>query len=628
MRNGGIGSVLYILRDNKMCLGGYFSAKLKPHQIKWLPCEVEALAISSSVNHWGPHIIESNHQTQVLTDSKPCIQAYEKLSRGEFSSSARISTFLSTLSRYHISMQHISGVDNLPADYLSRNPMECDNGACQICSFVSDCQQATIHRICVSDVLDGKSPMPFTNPNAWKKTQQDCSVLRRTFSHLSQGTRPTKKMTNIRDIKRYLQAVTIGTDNLLVVKKQIPFSPARDLIVIPQHVINGLLTALHLRLQHPSKLQLKTIFHRYFCALDADKLIDEVSSKCAQCASLAKLPREIAEFSTTYPPDRPGVRLACDVMCRARQKVFVIRDVFSSFTAAVLLPNEQKEALRTAIIETTVPIKAASGATIRVDGAPGFQSLLNDSLLNKLGIALEVGRVKNINKNPVAEKAIQELETELKKLHPEGGPISASDLVIAVTVLNARVRNSGLSSREILFQRDNLTGEQLNITDAHLAENQYARRLQNHVPSATSQRPRGKLPQKASVIPGDLVYLKQDGDKHTGRERYIVTSCNAEYVNVKKLVGSQLRAKEYQVKYTDIYPVPSVKLPFSSASKHHQSSPYDSQSSDETDDDSDISDVYVCNPQEPDPSADNTQRRYPARARKPPAWMQTGEWVT
>ncbi|MES9905325.1 MAG: RNase H-like domain-containing protein [Sedimenticola sp.] len=76
VRNGGIGSVLYVLRDGKMLLGGYVSAKLKTHQNKWLPCEVEALAISSALNHWASYILESSEETQVLTDSKPCIQRH------------------------------------------------------------------------------------------------------------------------------------------------------------------------------------------------------------------------------------------------------------------------------------------------------------------------------------------------------------------------------------------------------------------------------------------------------------------------------------------------------------------------------------------------------------------------
>ena len=52
----GIGSVLYLIRNGVMKLGGYFSAKLKSHQSRWLPCEIEALSVSTSVRHFAPYI--------------------------------------------------------------------------------------------------------------------------------------------------------------------------------------------------------------------------------------------------------------------------------------------------------------------------------------------------------------------------------------------------------------------------------------------------------------------------------------------------------------------------------------------------------------------------------------------
>ena len=245
VKNGGIGAVLYVGRDKDMHVGGFFSAKLKPHQRKWLPCEVEALAISSTVEHWGPYIIENHHSVQVLTDSRPCVQAYAKLCRGQFSSSARISTFLSTLSRYHVTLQHIPGHLNLPADFHSRHPPECHENSCQICTFIQNCESSSVNRISVSDILEGRSLLPYISPVAWKASQQDCPSLRRTYSHLVQGTRPTKKVTNVRDVKRYLQVCTVGRDGLLVCRRQNPFAAARDLIVLPRHVISGLLSALH-----------------------------------------------------------------------------------------------------------------------------------------------------------------------------------------------------------------------------------------------------------------------------------------------------------------------------------------------------------------------------------------------
>ena len=84
---------------------------------------------------------------------------------------------------------------------------------------------------------------------------------------------------------------------------------------------------------------------------------------------------------------------------------------------------------------------------IRVDPAPGFMALRNDETLKSLRLSLEIGRVKNPNKNPVVEKAMLELEEELLKQEPTGGPVSQLGLFITVARLNSRIRYSGLSAR-------------------------------------------------------------------------------------------------------------------------------------------------------------------------------------
>ena len=73
----GLGSTLYISRNNRTMLAGFFSAKMKKYQVTWLPCEVEALSIATAIKHFSPYIIQSSKQTCVLTDSKPCVQAIE-----------------------------------------------------------------------------------------------------------------------------------------------------------------------------------------------------------------------------------------------------------------------------------------------------------------------------------------------------------------------------------------------------------------------------------------------------------------------------------------------------------------------------------------------------------------------
>ena len=104
-------------------------------------------------------------------------------------------------------------------------------------------------------------------------------------------------------------------------------------------------------------------------------------------------------------------------------------------------------------------------AVIRVDPATGFMALRNDETLMSLRLSLEIGRVKNPNKNPVVEKAILELEEELLKQEPTGWPGIAVGSVIAVARLNSHIHYSGLSARELWTQRSQFTHEQLPISD-------------------------------------------------------------------------------------------------------------------------------------------------------------------
>ena len=69
--------------------------------------------------------------------------------------------------------------------------------------------------------------------------------------------------------------------------------------------------------------------------------------------------------------------------------------------------------------------------TVCVDPAPGFCALASDPMRLSHGITLEIGRVKNPNKNPVTECAAEELGLELLNLSPEGGPVSDVTLALA-----------------------------------------------------------------------------------------------------------------------------------------------------------------------------------------------------
>ena len=152
------------------------------------------MSIAASIKHFSSFIIQSPHPTTVLTDSKPCVQEIYKLFRGEFSVSPRVTSFLTTVSRYQVNLQHLAGKANLPSDFTSRNAPDCSEPNCQICNFVHEMEDSVVRNVSIHDILNSKSNLPFTTRSAWQQIQHDCPDLRRVHAHLNRGTRPSKKL--------------------------------------------------------------------------------------------------------------------------------------------------------------------------------------------------------------------------------------------------------------------------------------------------------------------------------------------------------------------------------------------------------------------------------------------------
>ena len=559
VKDSGIGATLYVTRRDKLHVSGFFSAKLRGSQTTWLPCEVEALAIAAATKHFSPYIIQSSKNACILTDSKPCVQAYEKLCRGEFSASPRVSTFLSVVSRYQASVRHVSGAAILQSDFASRNAAPCENETCQVCSFITRTRDSVVRAVSVQDILQGNARLPFTSRPAWLTIQSECPDLRRTHAHLVQGTRPSKKLTNIKDVKRYLQVASIADDGLLVVQRHDPLSPSRECIIVPRQALDGLLTALHIQLSHPSCHQLKMVVKRYLFALDLDKAVSRVSDGCHSCAAIKSSPSARIDQSTSPPPAAIGRSFAADVMKRSRQLIFVLRETVTSYTSSLFLENERHQTLRDAIIKLCVEMRPMDGppAVLRTDPAPGFKALVNDPLLKKHRITIELGQAKNPNKNPIAEKAVQELETELLRQEPLGGAVSPLTLAIATSALNSRIRSRGLSSREMWTQRDQFSNKQLPLADDQLIALQHEQRLSNHPYSECSKAPVQQRRPTPLIDVGDLVYLHSDLNKSRARDRYLVVAIDHPFCDIKKFIGSQLRSSSYHVKLSECFKVPS-----------------------------------------------------------------------
>ncbi|KAH3874557.1 hypothetical protein DPMN_037803 [Dreissena polymorpha] len=556
----GIGATMYVTRNNSLHLAGFFSAKLRKHQVTGLPCEIEALSINAAVKHFSPYIIQSKCQTCVLTDSLPCVRSIERLCRGEFSSSPRVTSFLSTVSRYGVNLRHLAGSVNLPSDFASRNAPECTSQNCQICKFIIETEDSVVRALYGANTAASGLQLPYASRSAWKDIQQSCPDLRRVHAHLRQGTRPSKKLTNVRDVKRYLNDVSISRDNILVVTRTDPLVSPVDLIVVPRSIADGLVTALHIKLDHPSKHQLVLAVKRQFHLLDLVQVVDRVHNACNVCASLKSVPKTIIEQSSEEAPEIVGASFAVDVLRRSKQMILVLRETVSSLTKSCIIDNERAETLRSALLSLMVELHPLDGpmAVVRCDPAPGFIALQQDDVLRRYRVVLDVGRVKNPNKNPVAEKAILELESEIVRQEPGGHPLTPLQLATATARLNSRIRHAGLSSREIWTQRSQFTNEQIPLSDRELILKQHDNRLANHQFSAKSKCKSDTSNAVPNISVGDLVYLYSDRKKHQCRDRYLVVSVDSanQWCFIKKFIGNQLRALSYKVKISECYHVP------------------------------------------------------------------------
>lgn len=558
---GAVGATLYTVRDGEPRLAEFFNVKLPEFQQRWLPCELEGIAIGTALHHFSPYIIQSDKKPHVLTDSKPCVEAVQKLKKGQFSSSARLSTFLSSVSRYQASVSHISGAANLPSDFSSRHPTKCDSASCQICGFIKEYSESVVHSLSVTDILHGKVQVPYKNRKAWIEVQQGCPDLRKVFAFKKSGTEPAKKAKNLRCVRRYLSAsLIVANDGLLVLRKADPLSPMTDHIVVPQQVLHGLLSSLHLKLDHPTAFQLTKVFSREFFALNANDAIQLVTKQCHLCESIKDVPRALTEQSCSSPPTCVGVSLAADVFKRSKQNILVLRETTTSYSLAELIANETSEEIANALLRMCCILRPTSikGLIIRVDPAPAHRSLfLNlNSILATKNIQLELGRELNKNKNPVSEKAVRELSRELLILTPESQEISATTLALAVANLNSRVRAPGLSAYELWTQRDQISGEQLPIDDSILIEEQHERRLNNHTSSEKSKA-YGKSPHPLpDISAGSLVYLYEDRDKESPRPRYLVISVKNKSCMLRRFTRKYFGGRTYQAKLDDCYAVP------------------------------------------------------------------------
>ena len=596
----GICATLWAIVDSKFLVVSRMSTKLDKSQEHLLPCEGEAIAIyvAGKTPQFKSHIITSNVKTIALLDNKAVVQAANLLKQGKFSSSKLINIVLSSIADLNLTFQHMSGKmgQNFADDHGSRNPIECsDKQKCKICNFVTECAQLMIHPISflvsdgvilgqvnqqkarstlTSDIINGFETIPFANKAAMRYLQDRDPVLQRVKELLLAGEAPHQREKA--EVKRYMQKnidITLEDSGCLVVKRRNRKFIERTLIVIPEDVSLGLLQGLHINLNHPSPFQLQSALDTKFFILDRDKKIRQIWESCTLCQSMAKLPTEIHEFKPNQMPSHPGISFTVDVIRTGKKYILVSVENFSGFLTSLFLSSESAENLLDGIVQAIMPLRASSQSlvVIRSDKAPGFKSLQSRSLeMKKLGLDLDLGEVKNKNSTAIADKKIQELENEIKKITVSPNSINVKTLAKATAIVNEKIRNQGLSSKEILFARDQFNQANIPLDDQQLHDQVTINRSKNNVYSSRSKATINREAIPANARKGNVVFLKQEGSKWMKKDMYLVTAEDkqGQMVEICKIFNTFNPSKAaihphktvYNVKQTDIVLAPNQPL--------------------------------------------------------------------
>ena len=111
------------------------------------------------------------------------------------------------------------------------------------------------------------------------------------------------------------------------------------------------------------------------------------------------------------------------------------------------------------------------------------------------------------------------------------------DSTTAIIALNSRIRIRDFCSHEILFSREQMTGDNIKLDDKNLKE-KMEKKSENHKYSEKSKFPSCAEPLDAKAAKGDFVHLKDDGDKHNLRDTYIVLSSKKDLLTLVKLLHS------------------------------------------------------------------------------------------
>ena len=286
--------------------------------------------------------------------------------------------------------------------------------------------------------------------------------------------------------------------------------------MVPEESVGAIVSVFHHQFGCLPQTTLATLLKRHFFAFDLETATAKYVQSCTLCAAKRDKKNLPPPMSSVQAPAHFGEQFATDIISREKQKILVLRETATSYTAAKFVKNEQAKTLESGLRQLFAqfrPPNQARPTICRIDNASAFKSLAGKISLADIGVELDLANPNNKNSNPVAEKANREMHKAILTVAPQGGKLSESDLAAAVSILNSKPRWSTMSSIELWTGRDMVTGETLIFDQKEIINEQKMRREKTHKVVEEDVQ---------SFEPGDIVYCNNEGSKLKARNQLIV----------------------------------------------------------------------------------------------------------
>ena len=329
----------------------YASRSLSEAEQKYAQIEREGLAIVFGVKRFHQYIC--GRRFTLVTDHRPLCRIFSPSAETSSVAAARLQRWALILSMYDYEIEFVSGLQNVPADVLSRlpSPKESVTEGWQVCSATEEGEQ-----VCLSiedDVL------PVTADEVAKETSRD-PVLGPVLGWVRSGAWP-KKAENP-DCQPYIRF----RDSLTVVDGCLQLG---EKVVIPSKFRRQLLDELHVG--HLGVCRMKSLARGFMWWPHLDADVERLCKQCYPCQANAQMPATASVHPWVYPSG-PWERVHIDFASHQGKCYLILVDAFSKWPEI----EEMHGTTASKTIETLTKIFATHGFPITLvsDNGPPFTS--------------------------------------------------------------------------------------------------------------------------------------------------------------------------------------------------------------------------------------------------------------